>query len=98
MKGDILTRSFCTIQHTNKCHFFFVQVIFIDEVLKLFSRRPIGKSKIQSRQISAQLAILVFLYGALNTNVNILKWFLGLRFRLWFRRPDLLPKRELRDK
>lgn len=23
---------------------------------------------------------------------------LGLRFRLWFRRSDLLPKRELRDK
>ncbi|KAK4277395.1 hypothetical protein QN277_015400 [Acacia crassicarpa] len=38
-------------------------VIFIDEVLKLFSRRPIG-----------------------------------LRLRLWFWRPDLLPKRELRDK
>ncbi|KAF7830531.1 calcium-transporting ATPase 3, endoplasmic reticulum-type [Senna tora] len=37
-------------------------VIFIDEVLKFFSRHPIG-----------------------------------LRFRLWFRRPDLLPKRELRD-
>ncbi|XP_061372008.1 calcium-transporting ATPase 3, endoplasmic reticulum-type isoform X1 [Gastrolobium bilobum] len=38
-------------------------VIIIDEVLKFFSRNPIG-----------------------------------LRFRLWFRRSDLLPKRELRDK
>ncbi|KAL2655047.1 hypothetical protein AAZV13_04G043300 [Glycine max] len=38
-------------------------VIVIDEVLKFFSRNPIG-----------------------------------LRFRLWFRRSDLLPKKELRDK
>ncbi|XP_057430619.1 calcium-transporting ATPase 3, endoplasmic reticulum-type [Lotus japonicus] len=38
-------------------------VIIIDEVLKFFSRNPIG-----------------------------------LRFRLWFRRSDLLPKREVRDK
>ncbi|XP_020963666.1 calcium-transporting ATPase 3, endoplasmic reticulum-type [Arachis ipaensis] len=40
-----------------------IPVIIIDEVLKFFSRNPIG-----------------------------------LRFRLWFRRSDLLPKREVRDK
>lgn len=38
-------------------------VIIIDEILKFFSRNP-----------------------------------MGLRFRLWFRRSDLLPKREVRDK